>query len=70
MVGGAGYIVHSLASLYAAETVLASAAIIMPAALTELALTGWLLLRGFNVQPATTPSHSPSELASTLGNLR
>jgi hypothetical protein len=66
MVGGAGYVVHSLASFYAADTVLATALVIVPAALGELAFTGWLLLRGINLRLAAPPSTAASGWAGTL----
>jgi hypothetical protein len=70
MVGGATYVVHSLGGFFAADTVVASTAIVVPAALAELAFTAWLLLRGIDVRQAPALSHAPTELASTLGDLR
>jgi hypothetical protein len=70
MAGGAGYIAHSLASFFATETVLATMAVIMLAAVAELAFTGWLLLRGINIRPVTAPKQSSSKWATVIGGTR
>jgi hypothetical protein len=67
--GGAGYIVHSLASFVAADTVLASAAIIALAAVAELTFTGWLLLRGINIRQVTAPKRCSSKWETAIGSM-
>jgi hypothetical protein len=66
MAGGAGYVVHSLTSSLAADSALAAAVVIALAAVAELAFTGWLLLRGINIPPATSPKHSSSKWATVI----
>ena len=59
-IGGSGYIVHSLANFFVADqSGLASAIVLAPAAVGELAFTAWLLFKGVDVRRrATTTSSS------------
>lgn len=71
VIAGASYLVHSVASFFIADqTGLAGPIVLAPAALGEIGLTIWLLVKGVNVRPgidvATAQSGSAQHHAPEL----